>query len=107
MGDTKSTRVLVVSILVRCRSDLSASAVLYAHDRYCRGLGRVLVLIIHAPPAGQTAVKQTKDTVVKQTAVKQTTDTEANTCQADRPLRTYGPTGARGRLWFSSVYSTR
>ena len=28
-------------------SDLSASAVLYAHDRYCRGLGRVLVLILH------------------------------------------------------------
>ena len=36
-----------VCVLVRCRSDLSASAVLYAHDRYCRGLGRVLVLIIH------------------------------------------------------------
>ena len=36
-----------VCVFVRCRSDLSASAVLYAHDRYCRGLGRVLVLIIH------------------------------------------------------------
>ena len=36
--------------LARCRSDLSALAVLYAHDRYCRGLGRVLVLIIHRAP---------------------------------------------------------
>ena len=35
-------------VFVRCRSDLSASAVLYAHDWYCRGLGRVLVLIVHA-----------------------------------------------------------
>ena len=47
-----------VCVLVRCRSDLSASAVLYAHDRYCRGLGRVLVLIIHTeqipPPRGKT-----------------------------------------------------
>ena len=33
---------------VRFRSDPSASAVLYACDRYCGGLGRVLVLIIHA-----------------------------------------------------------
>ena len=37
----------VVCVFARCRSDLSALAVLYAHDRYCRGLGRVLVLIIH------------------------------------------------------------
>ena len=29
-----------VYVFVRCRSDLSALAVLYAHDRYCRGLGR-------------------------------------------------------------------
>ena len=41
-----------VCVLVRCGSDLSASAVLYAHDRYCRGLGRVLVLIIHAVGRG-------------------------------------------------------
>ena len=32
---------------VRFRSDPSASAVLDAHDRYCWGLGRVLVFIIH------------------------------------------------------------
>ena len=32
---------------VRFRSDPSASAVLDAHDRYCWGLGRVLVFMIH------------------------------------------------------------
>ena len=37
----------VVCVFARCWCDLSALAVLYAHDRYCRGLGRVLVLIIH------------------------------------------------------------
>ena len=36
-----------VRVFVRYRSDLSASAVWCAHDRYCRGLGRALVLILH------------------------------------------------------------
>ena len=30
------------------RAEWGCVAVLYAHDRYCRGLGRVLVLIIHS-----------------------------------------------------------
>ena len=48
------------------RSDLSASAVLYAHDRYCRGLGRVLVLIIHsevfdAPDRGTNTLQTSQE----------------------------------------------
>ena len=39
--------LFVCHALCGAGSDLSASAVLYAHDRYCRGLGRVLVLILH------------------------------------------------------------
>ena len=48
------TSPCVVCVFARCRSDLSALAVLYAHDRYCRGLGRVLVLIIHSEIAVTT-----------------------------------------------------
>ena len=47
-------------VFVRYRSDLSASAVLYAHDRYCRGLGRVLVFIIHRPLCSSKARVQRK-----------------------------------------------
>ena len=55
-----------VCVFARCRSDLSASAVLHAHDRYCRGLGRVLVLIIHsevfdAPDRGTNTLQTSQE----------------------------------------------
>ena len=67
--------VFIVCVFVRCRSDLSASAVLYAHDRYCRGLGRgVVVPKRHLPRARYTPPNEQNSPV--NTAIAERTVTE-------------------------------